>query len=111
MLNSLERGIAPKEVLSFKHQKIEFDNWEKLVQLDFMRETLNEGLQLHFEKNDLLQEIFDVGHLKDAKKTQLSQTEKRLYFSPSSVYSKARTKDINKQRSSREHATQTFLEE
>mmetsp|Transcript_4857 Transcript_4857/g.6784 ORF Transcript_4857/g.6784 Transcript_4857/m.6784 type:complete len:382 (+) Transcript_4857:28-1173(+) len=95
---SVEEGIIPTEILSFKHQKFTFENWEKLIQLDAVRELLAEGLQTHFENNPLLHQIFDISLDKQAKKTQLSSVEKRLMMSPSSPMSKARTQNRSKQR-------------
>jgi len=54
----VEEGTVPKEVLSFKHQKFEFDSWSQLLQLNAIRELLGEGLQTHFENNHLLHENF-----------------------------------------------------
>lgn len=95
---SVEEGIIPSETLSFKHQKFAFENWEKLIQLDAIRELLAEGLQAHFESNPLLHQIFDIAVDKQAKKTQLSSVEKRLMMSPSSPMNKARTQNRSKQR-------------
>jgi len=59
---------------------------------------LGEGLQEHFENNDLLQQIFEISLDKSAKKPQLSAIEKRMYMSPNSPLSKVRTQNMNKQR-------------
>ena len=48
----MEEGTIPSETLSFKHQKFTFEDWEKLIQLDAVRELLAEGLQAHFEVFD-----------------------------------------------------------
>jgi hypothetical protein len=111
ILKTLEEGVSPLETLAFKHQKFNFDSWEKLIQLYAIREALASGLQSHVESNELLQQIFDIEVDKGATKTQLSHVEKRMFYSPNSVYSKARTKDINKQRVTREQVNQVFFEE
>jgi len=103
IINTVELGQFPVESLSFKFQKFEFETWVKILQLDAIRDALGPGLQIHFESNDLLQQIFNIQVDKDAKKITLSQTEKRLMFSPSSPLAKARTKNLHKLRASREN--------
>jgi len=96
--NYIESGEVPVERLTFKHHRFDFDNWSQLIQLSAFRDVLGEGLQTHFESNELLQEIFGVIIDKNAKKTHLSAIEKRMFMSPSSPMKKASTKTMNKQR-------------
>jgi hypothetical protein len=49
------------------------------MQLDAFREALGTGFQTHFEKNDLLMDIFNVSLDKERKKTQLSAVEKVIH--------------------------------
>jgi len=107
--NTVESGDAPTETLSFKFQNFTFDSWTRIIQLNAIRELFGTGLHVHFESNELLQEIFDIELDKDAKKISYSQKEKRLLFSPSSPFSKAKTKSLSKARSLREQATQSSL--
>jgi len=96
--SSVEEGYYPSETLSFKHQKVEFDSWVKLTRLNALRDVLGEGLQVHFENNSVLQDIFGVRIDKSVKKTQLSAVEKRMLKSQSSPLSKERTRNLKQQR-------------
>jgi hypothetical protein len=44
-------GELPREALSFKFTKFEFDSWVKIIQLNAIRDALGPGLQVHFEVN------------------------------------------------------------
>jgi len=88
----------PEEILSFKHQKFSFDTWASIHQLNRLRDCLGEGLHIHFVENDIIHDIFNIQVDKDAKKTQLSQVEKRMYLSPNSEASKHQSKQRSKQR-------------
>eukprot|EP01114_Cavostelium_apophysatum_P013516 TRINITY_DN3290_c0_g1_i1.p1 TRINITY_DN3290_c0_g1~~TRINITY_DN3290_c0_g1_i1.p1 ORF type:complete len:398 (-),score=113.93 TRINITY_DN3290_c0_g1_i1:36-1229(-) len=96
--NYIENGETPNESLVFKHQRYEFHGWTQLIQLSAFREALAEGLSPHFERNDLVHQIFDVTLDKDMKKVQLSAVEKRMFMSPSSPMKKASTKSMTKER-------------
>jgi len=106
VVGTVELGESPVETLSFKFQKFDFDSWVKIIQLNAIRDALGQGLSVHFENNNLLQEIFNIHLNREAKKTVLSQTEKRLIYSPSSPLSKARTKNLNKMRTNRSQVTE-----
>jgi hypothetical protein len=107
--NAVETGEAPKEVLSFKFQNFTFDSWTQIIQLNAIRELFGTGLHVHFASNELLQDIFDIELDQEATKTTYSQKEKRLLFSPSSPFAKAKTKNLTKARSVREQALQSQL--
>jgi len=98
IISFIEEGKVPKEILSFKHQKFEFDSWAQLIQLNAFRDLLGEGLQTNFENNSLLHEVFDISLDKNAKKAHLTAVEKRMFMSPSSPAQKAKTKSLSKQR-------------
>lgn len=102
ILNYIENGEEPSESLVFKFQKFNFGSWTELIQLEALREVLGEGLQNHFESNQLLHQIFNLTLDKNAKKLQLSAIEKRLFMSPSSSVKKANTKYMNKQRNEKQ---------
>jgi len=107
--NYVESGEEPREILSFKHQKFEFNTWSQIKQLNALRECLGEGLQTHFENNELLLEIFDVALDKNIKKVHLSAIEKRMFMSPNSPVKKQSTKNLNKQRSDKGVVTSEYL--
>jgi len=97
--SSIQAGESPNETLNFKHQKFTFSTWSSIRQLDVLRECLGGGLQTHFEKNDLFQQIFSISVKKDIKKAPRSAVEKRMTKSPNSIESKARSKNMTKNRS------------
>jgi len=98
---SIELGETPDETLEFQHQKVKFDKWHYIIQLDKFREVLNEGLQTHFENNVLLHDIFDVTIERDKGKKLMTKAEKKKLFSPNSDKEKSRTKDISAKRDAR----------
>jgi len=95
IVHSLEEGTAPEEELSICDQKISFETWKQLIQLNFIRERLAEGTQEHLENNELLYQIFEYELTKGAVKQSLSRVEKRLFMSPNSGLAKARSKARN----------------
>lgn len=97
----LEREQMPLEQLSFKFQKFQFDSWSSIVQLESFRECLGEGFHVHFIENRLLQEIFHIKIDKDAKKAELTHSEKRLFLSPSSASAKKQSQRRSQQRASK----------
>jgi hypothetical protein len=44
-----QSGSVPTETITVGNTKVEFDSWERLVQLNFVRQTLAEGTLVHFE--------------------------------------------------------------
>lgn len=74
-----KREQMPLEQLSFKFQKFQFDSWSSIVQLESFRECLGEGFHVHFIENRLLQEIFHIKIDKDAKKAELTHSEKVFF--------------------------------
>jgi len=105
---SIENGTVPDSTLSFKNQKFTFSTWLQLRQLEAVRDTLGTGLQLHFEKNELLQQIFEVEVDSKKAKAKLTAIQKRMTKSPNSPLSKARTKELNKQRQTRAEITEFY---
>jgi len=100
----IENGDIPKQTLTFKHQKYDFDTWSSLIQIGAFRDILGEGLDTHFVNNELLHQIFDVTVNLDAKKIALSAVNKRMFMSPSSPMSKANTKNMNRNRNNKQSA-------
>jgi len=98
---AVEEGIVPTETLTFLRQKVVFESWSQITQLNAFRDVLGQGLQVHYENNSLLNEIFGSSVSKTRKATKLSGLEKRLLLSPFSSVSKARSRDRTSQRSQR----------
>jgi len=107
----VELGVEPKESLSFKHQKFEFSGWNELIQLDAMRDVLGEGLQEHFEMNDLMQQIFAYDLNRDLNRVQLTQLQKRFLLSPSAEHKKNRTQVMSKKRGEKSISLHSFEDE
>lgn len=80
------------------------DTWAQMIQLKMLTGILAEGLQKHLQENSLLHEIFGFVPRQDKRKA-LSSQEKRMFLSPNSVLSKARTQNMNRRRS-QAHACQ-----
>jgi len=99
---TVEDGVSPSETLVFKHQKLQFESWAQITQLDAFRDLLAVGLHAHFESNELLLQIFGIYSFdKQAKKQQMSALEKRMYLSSSSPMAKERTKNLSNSEYSR----------
>jgi len=95
---TIENGISPQEILSFKHQKISFEGWSEILQLNFFRHCLAIGFQNHVVYNDLFEEIFDMQLDKSKINNNMTAVQKRMIKSPNSALAKARTRNRTKQR-------------
>jgi len=96
VVNTLKDGSQPQQFLTIKGQKIVVDHWEQHIQLDVFREILRNGIQVHFENNPLIWDIFDVEFQDDIP--ILNKYEKKMLYSKSSIASKRRTNEIKKGR-------------
>jgi hypothetical protein len=110
ILRSVESGSVPTETITVGNTKVEFDSWERLVQLNFVRQTLAEGTLVHFESNELLQQIFDFTATAKGQKPQYSKLEKRLFLSANSAAAKDQTLAMRRSRQNfgRESKTRLF---
>ncbi|CAM6095824.1 unnamed protein product [Calypogeia fissa] len=98
-LTNIEDGVCRE--ISLKLQGGDFltiNTWTHTIQLNALRRVLAEGFQRHLQGNELLHEIFQF-QPRGQKRQTLSSKEKRLYMSPNSVISKARTQTRNRSRS------------
>jgi len=107
----IENGQQKYEEIEINHQKLTFNKWEEIKQLDVFRNILGTGFQTHFQNNELLQDIFDVDINLDTRKVSMTATQKRMIQSPNSVVSKSKTKNLNKQRAARESFTDFLAQE
>jgi len=107
----VEEGVIPEEEIEIKFTKIKFSAWSQIKQLDAVRDVLSVGFQVHFQHNELLQDMFDVVISSEKKKTTMNAIEKRMLLSPNSPMNKLKTKNLSKQRMIRERATESFLAE
>lgn len=110
ILRSVESGSVPTETITVGSTKVEFHSWERLVQLNFVRQTLAEGTLVHFESNELLQQIFGFTATTKAQKPQYSKLEKRLFLSANSAAAKDQTLAMRRSRQNfgRESKTRLF---
>ena len=60
VLETIENGKeAPTYKLIINDKTIEFYNWCDIITLNFLKEILQNGLNVHFIENPLIQQIFD----------------------------------------------------
>jgi hypothetical protein len=113
ILGSIESGSVPTESITVGSTKVEFYSWARLVQLTFVRQALAEGTLVHFENNELLQEIFNYTATAKGQKIQYSKLEKRLFLSANSAAAKEETLAMRRSRQNfgRESKTRLFLRE
>jgi len=109
VLHSIESGSVPVETLTVANTKVEFYSWERLVQLHFVRNTLAEGTLVHFENNELLQQIFDYSVAGKGAKVQYSKLEKRLFLSANSAAAKEQTLAMRRSRDNFGRASKSML--
>jgi len=83
ILRTIEDGDLPSEKLTIGKKKLEFEGWPKSFQLNHVRAVLGTGFQLHFQKNDVLGEIFGVNteeersnEVRNKKMDRLARQEK-----------------------------------
>eukprot|EP00899_Mesostigma_viride_P000642 jgi/Mesvir1/10579/Mv21794-RA.1 len=103
----VEGRPCPETCVKLKYgDALTLTSWCRVVQLNAMRRFLLSGFQPHLQENPLLHQIFSFTPIsKDAPRSGgKSYLEKRLYMSPSSSASKARTKDRARSRKSNQGA-------
>eukprot|EP00262_Sarcandra_glabra_P000725 TRINITY_DN10846_c0_g1_i1.p1 TRINITY_DN10846_c0_g1~~TRINITY_DN10846_c0_g1_i1.p1 ORF type:complete len:444 (+),score=87.91 TRINITY_DN10846_c0_g1_i1:285-1616(+) len=97
VLTFLETGQVPETSTKVQHggDLLKSSTWTQLIQLNFLKHFLGGGFLKHMQENEFLHDVFQFT---PTKKQQLSSGEKRLFKSPNSGASKARTQYLNKQR-------------
>jgi hypothetical protein len=105
----IETGKEPTEVLTIKHQKFTFETWPTLRQLDHFRSALAQGTHIHFEQNELLADIFGLEIEHELINKNMSAIEKRMTFSPNSPYAKDRTQNLMKDRAVKSAKTGSMM--
>lgn len=103
LLLTLDDGV-PREVKVKipKCKVLTINTWSETIQLNRLQHYLGDkGFQAHMQGNTLLHEIFGV-ELEEKRvrvcDMNLSRVEKKMLFSPNSISSKARTKQLNRSR-------------
>eukprot|EP01018_Ginkgo_biloba_P014660 Gb_38536 [translate_table: standard] len=99
ILASVEDGVGPETTVKLQHGDVlKVSTWTQTIQINLLRHFLGGGFQKHMQANPLLHDIFEFTP-KQEKKQALSAKQKRMFMSPNSVISKARTQQLNKLRS------------
>lgn len=80
---------------------LNISTWSQIIQMNFLRNFLGGGFQKHMQENSLLHEVFNFIPVQE-KQQALSAKEKRMFKSPNSIVSKARTRQLNKQRAAKQ---------
>ncbi|RUS26002.1 interferon-related developmental regulator-domain-containing protein [Jimgerdemannia flammicorona] len=117
IVRTVEGGERPTEKFKFRRSAVHFTGWSKIVELAAFRETLKEGLSVHFEENELLQTIFsyspDHSHFLHSPRpgsvmSAAADSDRDLEFESSvdrkhlnSEMSKLRSKELKKLRKSK----------
>ncbi|XP_077242157.1 uncharacterized protein LOC143882569 [Tasmannia lanceolata] len=98
ILAFIEDGVRPDISLNLGSDCLRISTWAQSIQVNIFRSFLGGGFQAHMLGNSFLHDVFDF-EPKHPKKQSFSSKEKRMFLSPNSVLSKARTQELNKRRS------------
>lgn len=93
ILSTIEDDDAPSETLRIDEQKIEFEGWNHVLQLDAVRTVLGKGLPQHLKHNEFLQGVFGY------ELTSKRPVEKSALRDAYAQASKAAKIELGKQRS------------
>lgn len=100
ILASIESGTVPTVSMKLMHgDSLHISTWSQTVQFNALRRFLAEGFQRHMQDNELLHQIFGFEPRASKAEGFRNVAEKRMYQSPNSVFSKARTQMRNYSRS------------
>eukprot|EP00271_Cylindrocystis_brebissonii_P013019 TRINITY_DN32563_c0_g1_i1.p1 TRINITY_DN32563_c0_g1~~TRINITY_DN32563_c0_g1_i1.p1 ORF type:complete len:441 (+),score=103.92 TRINITY_DN32563_c0_g1_i1:621-1943(+) len=93
MLSSIEDGgsYSPSSIQLLHGDKLQITSLAQAVQVNAFRKFLAEGFQRHLQDNPLLHQVFEYQPRTSKAVGFRSNAEKRMYRSPNSVSSKART--------------------
>ncbi|XP_043714031.1 interferon-related developmental regulator 1 [Telopea speciosissima] len=97
----LEDGYCPETSVKIGGDLVNTSTWSQLIQLNFLKRFLGDGFPKHMQENELLHDVFEFTPKKrqvSANEQPLTSGQKRMFKSPNSVYNKARTQFLNKQR-------------
>ena len=98
----------PEEAVSMRNEgSLTLTSWREIVQLGFIRASLQSGFQIQLMTNETLQIMFGVEG--GVKANGLSSLEKRLYMSKASEAAKEAHLELTKKRDKRERVRNHFL--
>ncbi|KAG2292368.1 hypothetical protein Bca52824_039037 [Brassica carinata] len=98
LVQFLEGGVAPETSTRVGGASIETSTWCQMIQLNFLKHFLGGGFIKHMQENEFLHDVFSFTPKKIGGHSTMTNEEKRLFQSPNSAVSKARTKLMNKER-------------
>lgn len=99
---------SPEEAVSMRNEgSLTLTTWREIVQLGFIRSSLQSGFQVQLMTNETLQIMFGVQG--GVKADGLSSLEKRLYMSKASDAAKEADLKLTKKRDKREQVKNHFL--
>ncbi|XP_010540397.1 PREDICTED: interferon-related developmental regulator 1-like [Tarenaya hassleriana] len=100
LLEFLEDGYSPESSTKIGGESLQTTMWCQMIQLNFLKHFLGGGFIKHMQDNEFLQDVFGFTPKKKfaGGEPRMSQGEKRMFRSPNSALSKARTQFLNKQR-------------
>ncbi|KAL0885448.1 hypothetical protein Bca101_009430 [Brassica carinata] len=98
LVEFLEGGVAPETSTKIGGASIETSTWCQMIQLNFLKHFLGGGFIKHMQENELLHDVFSFTPKKIGGHSTMTNEEKRLFQSPNSAVSKARTQLMKRQR-------------
>lgn len=101
----------PEEVINFRNNgSLTLSTWKEIIQLNFVRHSLQGGFQIQLLTNGTLQSMFGAdGSIISVNQGGMSQVEKRLVLSKTSEAYKNADQDRRGKRDKRENIKNDFL--
>eukprot|EP00850_Spirogloea_muscicola_P004457 SM000019S05001 [mRNA] locus=s19:471588:481603:+ [translate_table: standard] len=99
LVSLIKDGTITETSVRLKNgDSLTLSTWREIIQLNALRRYLAEGFQKHLQENELLHQIFGFAPRASKPAGFQSLAEKRMYRSPNSLASKARTRTRKQQR-------------
>ena len=110
---TLESGSAPEMKIVLRGEKVIFDSWTDVKRFEAFRTSLGGGISTYLQSDTVLRQVFDLGPARrvGSSADRLSKLEKRMYRSPNSELSKARSIDRTRERRKKMAARSTMFRE
>jgi hypothetical protein len=108
-MQTIVEDEAPEEVVAFRGGRLSMTNWKEIIQLNFVRHSLQGGFQIQILTNETLHLIFGANGQLLMESGSLSQLEKRLTMSKTSETAKAADLDLKANRKKRQNVKNLFL--
>ncbi|KAM7479108.1 hypothetical protein LguiA_027321 [Lonicera macranthoides] len=129
-LKVFEDDCFPQTSVKIGKHKLTLNSWSKMLQMNFLKRLLGAGFVRHMMENELLHGVFDFKpqaqpdklyvaeredviirrFMPEVRKQDCRDTNGRMTKSPNSVYSKASTQLLNKQRALRDAELRSICE-